>query len=562
MHISEGILALLALIPIVVIFILIVGFRWPATKTMCIAFCVTLFLVLFIWKTPPIWVLASGINGVVVMLRIILIVFGALTLLFTLKESGALGVINQGFSTISPDRRIQAIIIAWLFGGFIEGAAGFGVPAALIAPLLISLGFPSLAAVMVALIANTTPVSFGTVGLVTLLGVGSSLETPQVLNALSGSGLDFAGFMNKIGNWTAILHTIPGILMPLLMVVVLCRFFGEKRSIKEGFAIWPYAIFSGLCFVVPYLLVALLLGPEFPSLLGSAIGLLILIPCTKAGFLKPRQVWDFPLKEKWESNWIGSVSFPNVIPKEKLSLVKAWSPYALVGSLLVLSRVSFLPFNNWIKTSALNVTNFFGTTVAVNINPLNNPGVFPFLLIALLCIPYLKINKTQASTAWIEALKRIKDPFFALLFAVPMVQIMMVSGTNTNGFLSMPISMAHYLASVFRNAWPVIAPFIGALGAFMSGSNTVSNMLFSLLQFSVADKLGISHIIIVSLQNVGGSLGNLINVQKIITACAVVGLIGVEGLIIKRNLIPIIITGLLAGLIGLIVVFFIGPQVF
>jgi len=122
--------------------------------------------------------------------------------------------------------------------------------------------------------------------------------------------------------------------------------------------------------------------------------------------------------------------------------------------------------------------------------------------------------------------------------------------------------MAHDLASVFRNAWPVIDPFIGALCAFMSGSNTVSNMLFSLLQFSVADNLGIFHIIVVSLQNMCGSLGNMINVQKIITECAVVGLIGVEGLIIKRNLIPIIITGFLAGVIGLRVVFIMGPEFF
>lgn len=120
---TEGILALLAAIPLVTIFLLMVGLRWPAIKAMPIALVVTLFLVIFVWKTPLNWVLASGLNGIVVMLKIILIVFGALTLLFTLRESGALDVINKGFSTISPDRRVQAIIIAWLFGGFIEGAA-------------------------------------------------------------------------------------------------------------------------------------------------------------------------------------------------------------------------------------------------------------------------------------------------------------------------------------------------------------------------------------------------------------------------------------------------------
>lgn len=559
---SEGILALLAAIPLAIIFILMIGFRWSAVKAMPVALCITLILVLFVWETPLNWVLASGINGVVVMLKIILIVFGALTLLFTLQETGALGVINRGFSTISPDRRVQTIIIAWLFGGFIEGAAGFGVPIALVAPLLLSLGFPALAAVMVALIANTTPVSFGTVGIPTVIGVGSSLNTPEVLKTLSDNGMHYSGFISQIGNWTAILHAIPGILMPLIMVVVLTRFFGEKRSIKEGLAIWPYAIFAGLCFVVPYLAIALLLGPEFPSLLGGLIGLFILIPLTKAGFLKPKQVWDFPVKDKWDSNWSGSISFTNTTPKEKISLVKAWTPYAFIGILLVLTRVSFLPLNNWIKSVKITVSALFGTSVSIDLDPLNNSGVIPFILITLLCIPFFNMNKRQVSNAWSAAVKRIKGPFMALFFAVPMVQIMMISGTNNHEYLSMPIAMAQYVADIFRSAWPIIDAFVGALGAFMSGSNTVSNMLFSLLQYSVADNLGISHIIVVSLQNVGGSLGNMINVQKIITACAVVGLSGVEGLIIKRNIAPMIFALLVTGIIGMILVIFVVPGLF
>jgi lactate permease len=559
---SEGILALLAAIPLVTIFILMVTLRWPATKAMPVALGVTLFLVLCIWKTPLNWVLASGFNGVVVMLKIILIVFGALTLLFTLKESGALGVINQGFSTISPDRRVQAIIIAWLFGGFIEGAAGFGVPAALVAPLLLSLGFPALAAVMVALIANTTPGPFGAVGTATLIGVGSSLNTPEVLRNLSESGLDYSGFIHQIGIWTAILHTLPGILMPLIMVVVLTRFFGEKKSFKEGLVIWPYAIFAGLCFVVPYLAVAILLGPEFPSLLGSLIGLFILIPLTKAGFLKPKQVWDFPGKGKWEKNWNGSISITDTVSKKSIKLYKAWTPYALIALLLVLTRVSFLPFNNWIKSVKYTFPAILGTTITTDIDPLNNPGILPFLLIALVCIPFFKMNKKQVLVAWSETMKRIQGPFISLSFAVPMVQIMIISGTNNSEFVSMPLAMAQFMETVFRGIWPIIDAFVGALGAFMSGSNTVSNMLFSLFQYSIADNLGISHIIVVSLQNVGGSFGNMINVQKIITACAVVGLIGVEGLIIKRTIIPMTIAILITGIIGMVLVFFVVPGLF
>jgi len=559
---SEGILALLAVVPIATIFILMVGFRWPATKAMPLAFIVTLVLVLLVWETPLNWVLASSLNGVVIALKIIFIVFGALTLLFTLRESGALAAINRGFVSISPDRRVQAIIIAWLFGAFIEGSAGFGTPAALAAPLLLSLGFPALASVMVALVANSTPVSFGAVGTPTLIGVGTSINTPEILATLSEKGMDFSGFIHQIGVWTALQHAIPGILIPLIMVVMLTRFFGEKKSIKEGLAIWPYAIFAGLCLVVPYLAIAILLGPEFPGLFGGLIGLIILIPSTKAGFLVPKKLWDFPDKAKWEENWSGSISIKGNTDNVNLSLFKAWIPYILIGLLLVLTRVRFLPLNDWIKSVKYVSPELFGTTVTTDFDTLNNPGIMPFLLIALICIPLFSMNKKQVSIAWREAIKRIKGPFIALIFAVPLVRIMMQSGTNPNQYLSMPIAMAQFMVNVFHGAWPIVDPFVGAMGSFMAGSNTVSNMLFALFQYSIADNLGISHIIVVSLQNIGGALGNMICVHNVIAACATVGLIGVEGLLIKRNLIPMSFAILLAGIIGLILAFILVPGLF
>jgi lactate permease len=559
---SEGILALLAAIPIATIFILMVGLRWSATKAMPVAFFVTLVIAVFIWKTPLNWILASSLNGVVIAIKIILIVFGALTLLFTLRESGALGAINLGFASISPDRRVQTIIVAWLFGAFIEGSAGFGTPAALVAPLLLSLGFPALAAVMVALIANSTPVSFGAVGTPTLIGIGTSLDTPEILKTLSENGLDYNQFIHQLGEWTALQHAIPGIFMPLIMVVMLTRFFGEKKSIKEGLAIWPYAIFAGLCFIVPYLAVALLLGPEFPSLIGALVGLVILIPATKAGFLVPEQTWDFPERKRWEENWTGSIIMSGNTNNSNLTLIKAWIPYILIGLLLVITRVRFLPVNSWIQSVKYVSPKLFGTTVVTDFDPLNIPGIMPFLLIALVCIPLFKMSGKQVSVAWGEAVKRITGPFIALIFAVPMVRIMMQTGTNPENYLSMPISMAKSMVQVFSSSWPLVDAFIGALGAFMAGSNTVSNMLFSLFQYSIADSLGISHLIVVSLQNIGGALGNMICVHNVIAACATVGLVGVEGLLIKRNLIPMTIVALFVGIAGLILVSVIVPGLF
>ena len=555
---SVGVLALIASLPIVAIFVLMVGFRWPATKAMPVAFVITMVLALLVWKTPFNWVAAATVNGVVIAFKILFIVFGALLVLFTMRESGAIEAINRGFSNISPDKRVQAIIIAWLFGGFIEGSAGFGTPAALAAPLLLSLGFPALAAVMVALIANVTPVSFGAVGTPTLIGVQSSLDIPSVHEAIAASGMSFTEYIHQIGVWTAAQHAVPGFILPLIMIAMMTRFFGEKRSIRDGLAIWPYALFAGLCFVGPYLLVALFLGPEFPSLLGGLIGLAILVPATKAGFLVPKNTWDFPNKDSWEKSWMGSISMDSKGETAKISIFKAWIPYILIGLLLVLTRVRSLPFGSWVKSASINYSDLFGTTVSGNIDPLYNPGILPFILVALLCIPIFAMKRKQVGMAWSEAIRRIKNPLIALIFAVPLVRIMMQSGQNPDDITGMPIAMATAMTNIFQGAWPLIDSFIGALGSFMSGSNTVSNMLFSLFQFEIANQLDISTILIVSLQNIGGAMGNMICVHNIIAATATVGLVGVEGLLIKRNLIPMSIVGVIVGIIGLVLVYTIG----
>jgi len=555
---SVGLLALIASLPIVAIFVLMVGFRWPATRAMPMAFLLALLLALLVWNTPMNWIFAASLNGLIIAFKILFIVFGALLVLFTLRESGAIEAINRGFTGISADKRVQAIIIAWLFGGFIEGAAGFGTPAALAAPLLLSLGFPALAAVMVALIANVTPVSFGAVGTPTLIGIQTSLNIAPIRETIAENGLTFGEYMHQVGVWTAAQHAVPGFLLPLIMVAMMTRFFGEKRSIKEGLAIWPYALFAGLCFVVPYLLVAIFLGPEFPSLLGGLIGLAILIPATRAGFLVPKSTWTFPDKSSWESNWMGSITMESGSPNGRISILKAWMPYVIIGALLVLTRVRSLPFAGWVRDASIDYTHLFGTTVSGNIDPLNNPGIMPFVLVALLCIPLFGMRRRQVGAAWSEAVRRIKNPLIALIFAVPMVRIMMQSGNNPDGIIGMPIAMATAMTNLFRGAWPLVDSFVGALGSFMAGSNTVSNMLFSLFQYSIAEQLEISTILVVSLQNIGGAMGNMICVHNVIAACATVGIVGVEGILIRRNLIPMTLVGLIVGVIGLILVYTVG----
>jgi lactate permease len=163
--VSLGALALLSLIPIAVVALFLVGLRWPARTAMPLSYLTALGLALFVWRVPGAQVAAATVTGVVTAATLLWIIFGAIFLLNVLQESGALRRIRQGFTDITPDRRLQVIIVAWLFGAFIEGAAGFGTPAAVAVPLLVGLGFPGMAAVLAGMVIQSTPVSFGAAAL-------------------------------------------------------------------------------------------------------------------------------------------------------------------------------------------------------------------------------------------------------------------------------------------------------------------------------------------------------------------------------------------------------------
>lgn len=558
---SLGLLALIASIPLLTILVLVVGFRIPTTKAMPIAFVITLCLALFVWQTPLNYIGAAIIKGMGSATEILLIIFGALVLLFTLREAGALAAINKGFKSISEDRRVQVILISWFMGAFIEGVAGFGTPVALLSPLLVSLGFPALAAVLVSLIANTSAISFGAVGIAVNFGIGGPLNTPDVHQALAHAGMNYPQFIFAVNEWTAVLHGVMGIFVPLLAVSMMTKFFGKNKSFRDGLRIWPFALFAGGVYAVTFVTTSFLLGPEFPSLFAGIVGLAVVVPAAKAGFLIPKEKWDFPERSSWEQQWIGTATFDTDETVSAMPLWKAWLPYAGVGMLLIISRIDALPVKAFIKEFTIPLNNFFGTDIKSKIELLYNPGLFPFLLITLLAIPFFKMTRANIASAWKEAAMKMKDPVIALLFTVPMVELMQV-GHSPQGWANMPITIAQYVSQFVQGAWPLVAPFVGALGIFIGGSNTVSNMLFGTFQYSVADRLGISHIIILSEQTVGGAFGVLVCIFKIIAASATVGLSNVEGVLIRKNLLPLLIYGLVVGITSMLLIYWIVPGLF
>jgi len=239
---------------------------------------------------------------------LIFIIFGAIALLNTLQESGGLYSIRAGFTSISSDRRIQVIIIAWLFGAFIEGSAGFGTPAAVAVPLLVGLGFPAMAAVIAGMIIQSTPVSFGAAGTPILVGVSTGLSNdPAVVAFVNDMAFaNFAALLDSIAVKVALLHAIAGTFVPLIVVCMMTRLFGANRSFAEGLRAWKFALFAAFAMTVPYFLAAVFLGPEFPSLLGGLAGLAIVITAARHNFLLPEDEWHFPDKTDWDPSWTGN----------------------------------------------------------------------------------------------------------------------------------------------------------------------------------------------------------------------------------------------------------------
>jgi len=552
-------LSFLAFLPILIAGIMLIGFRIPARTTMPLVLVITVIIAYFGWDFSFQNIAASTIQGLFITFDILYIIFGAILLLNLLKYSGAISAIRQGFVDISPDRRVQVIIIAWLFGSFIEGAAGFGTPAAIVAPLLVALGFPTITAVMLGMMVQSTAVTFGAVGTPILVGVRGGLESPELARELSMVDASFMDYLQIITTHVAVLHAIAGTIIPTLMVAMMTRYFGKNKSWKEGLSIFPFALFGGLAFTVPYCLTGVFLGPEFPSLLGALVGMAIVVFAARKGFLLPKNTWDFPDPATWPKFWMGklTVDNDNQLSKPSISLAKAWSPYLLLAVILVLSRLPQLPLKAWLTSVQINWNHIFDTEISASSTPLYLPGTI-LLLVGVIVIFLHKMKSSEAKAAFSDSAKMLVGAGFVLIFTIPMVRIYINSGLNVNDLPSMPIVMAEWVATNVGKVYPLFAPSIGALGAFIAGSNTVSNLMFSLFQFGVAEQLMMPTSLMVGLQAVGAAAGNMVAIHNVVAASATVGFLGNEGVVLRKTVIPTIYYVLLVGLLGLIAIGVIG----
>ncbi|WP_045213027.1 L-lactate permease [Desulfonatronovibrio magnus] len=569
---SVGYLAIFSALPIVLALILMVGLRWPATRAMPLAWLAAVISGMIFWEMPMRYIAALSIQGVITATGILIIVFGAILILMTLRDSGGMETIQSGMQDISPDMRVQAIIIGYLFTAFIEGAAGFGTPAALAAPLLLALGFPPLAAAIICLTFNTFPVTFGAVGTPVILGLTYLQDLVEAAVYGQAAGLnftDYESFGMVVGQWSSLLHLPMIVILPVFMLGFITRYFGPSRSWAEGFAAWKFCLFAAASFSLPYLLFAWLVGPEFPSLIGGLVGLGIVVWGAKNKIAVPRDVFTFGSQKNWDPEWSGTVTASEGCRfKASMSQFKAWSPYMLIGLILVLTRIDELGLKALLASVTLSFSNILGyEEVSGSIAILYLPGTIPFILVAVLTIFIHQMKAEQVKNAWKDAMVRIKNPAIALFFAVALVSIFRGSGIqdellNPNMYPSMPLSMAEAIAVIAGQSWPMFAGFIGGLGSFITGSNTVSNLLFAEFQWGMASQLDLPHQIIVAAQAVGGGFGNMVCIHNIVAVCAVLGLSGKEGLILRKTFWPFVLYGLVTGVVVSLMSFVFFPHLY
>ena len=522
----------LSIFPIVLlIYLMVKRNAFPSYVALPLIGGLVYVLQLFYFKNEFVLLNANIVSAIISVFTPISVIFGAVFFNHMMETSGAMNTLRQWLGNINPNPVAQLMIIGWAFAFMLEGASGFGTPVAIAAPILVGLGFKPMPVVMLALVMNSVPVSFGAVGTPTWYGFKTLLDSGTI------NGDD----ISKIGQITALIHLIAGFVIPVLAL----RFIVSWKEIKQNAL---FILISILSCTLPYFLIAQF-NYEFPSLVGGAIGLFISV------WVAGKGIGLSKVEAQEEKQPIAATT-----------LVKAFTPTLLLIVILVLTRIKQLPFkamlNNatdWLhfplgemgdlkvtKGLIFSVENIFRTGVSDSYKLLYTPSLIPFIVTVLISFFLFRLPKDKCKGIYLKSALQMQKPFLALVGAMIMVKLMMVGGED-----SMTQVIGKGLANATQQYWVSFASYLGALGAFFSGSNTISNVTFGAVQYSVATATGLSVPLILALQSVGGAMGNMVCINNIIAGCSVLGIDKAEGSILKKTAIPMLVYGIIAAIVAL-----------
>jgi len=504
--------ALVVAIPIFFLFWALAVKRMKGHIAGILTLLITIVISVLVYKMPISAALSASALGMLTGLFPIGWIILTAVFLFNLTvESGQFEVIKSSISSLSPDRRIQALLIAFSFSAFMEGVAGQGAPVAVAAAMLIGLGFPALPAAVICLVANTPPVPFGPVGVPTLMM--STVTGIPATTMARAVGIDMA-FM--------------ALSIPFFMVVVMVGF---KRA-KE---VLPAALVAGISYASASLVVSTYFGPELPAITASVFSLICLVVFTK--FWQPKTTWNFPEDDLARANTGTTYTAGQIL--------KAWSPFLVLMVVMGIwgtpvfknfaekTHHWFLAVPKWpgldgvVFKAAPIVAKPAAYAASYKWQWLTAPGTAMFLS-ALISMAVLGISPATGGRVFLKTFKQLR---FALITLSSVIGL---------GFLANYSGMSFTLGLAFAvltgMAFPIFSPVIGLLGVFLTGSVTSSAALFGKLQQVTAIQLGLNPVLTTSANLFGGVMGKLISPQSIAVACAAVGLVGRETDIFRKTL--------------------------
>jgi lactate permease len=532
-----------AALPIVLlIFVMTKKKGVPSTIAFALAALLTYVIRIWYFKTSPNLAHAAIVSGLLSALTPISIIFGAILFFVALERSGAMRTLRTWLDGVSGNRVAQLMIVGWSFVLLIEGASGFGTPAALAAPILAGLGFPPIRVAVLCIVMNAVPTSFGAVGTPTWFGFGSlGLAETQLL---------------EIGLKAALMHSVAALIIP----VIALRFVVDWREIRQNLIFVELAILAS---VLPMAAVAVF-NYEFPSVAGGMVGLLTTIFLAQRGIGLAKQRVD-AASPVMPGSQPGGQPNPESEPVHQSDVLRALTPLLATIGILLLTRIPLFGLRQLLNSEADWVLIPLGRLGVFSLSPslvfqlrrilgqdlhwsyalLYVPFILPFFVAAALALILYRRPPRVFGEVAKETFGRIRNPVIALFGALIFVQLLTIDGPRASTRI-----LGDALAGGTGDLWIYFAGFLGVLGSFFSGSNTISNLTFGPIQLRIAQDLGLSSTSMLALQTVGAAMGNMVAIHNIVAVCAVLGLKDQEGAILKKTFIPTLVYGIILAILA------------
>ncbi|CAD5256077.1 putative L-lactate permease [Alteromonas sp. 38] len=519
----------------------------PSSKALPLSALVAYIVVLLIFKQDARLVNANVISGALLALTPLSIIAGAIFLFKCMEITGALAILRKSLDGVSENPVAQLMIVGWAFMFLIEGASGFGTPAAIAAPILYSLGFPALRVALFCLVLNTIPVTFGAMGTPVWFGL-SLLQLPQES-------------VREIAQQAALINTIAA---PVIVILALRLVVSDAADIKKNLL---FILLSTCACTLPYLGLSYF-GVEFPSLLGGLIGLIITL------LLAKYKIGIEAVNRPTANRTVSTEQAPaKTVPLK--TLIKAAFPLWGTVLLLVLTRLPELGLKALLQATepALHIslgflgtfhistslvaslTDILNTAVTWKHSVLYIPSIIPFAVTGSVTLWLFRqqAEPNTLKTAGQQTLARMRTPFFAMLGALIFVNMMMLGDSSGQNSAAVA-QIGHHLAQITGENWTFFAPLLGALGSFFSGSATISNLTFAGIQTTIAEQLSLPLTTILALQSVGAAMGNMVCINNIVAVTAILGLQNRDGDILKSTVVVMVVFSFIAGCLGVLLV--------